>query len=316
MAIKDLRESKKIEEKIASIQKEAYAQAFESILMENVVLKEEEFKTIIENEIKKAKLELLDKLGLDESEIETAFVIKESQIESVENKLLEKYSETQIEILKEKFNMAEAEVSKLLESKEKAYVIKESQLEEVENKMVEEFNSKLEEKFGAKFSIIKEAVENGEEYFVIKESQIKEVENKMVEAFDTKLEESLGEEKFAELTEAIKNKEEFFIIKESEMPLVEEKMIERIKENLNGTDSKIEEKDGSAEAKRTSLAEKLMGGKTSISKKVEEKVEEVKVEEATNESDTQKSLAEKLLEDEGQGSIVENKTGTLAGKLI
>jgi len=317
MAIKDLRESKKIEEKIASIQKEAYAQAFESILMENVVLKEEEFKTIIENEVKKARAELLEKWGLTEDEVETAFVIKESKIEEVENKLLEKYAETQIEVLKEKFGMSEAQVSELLKSKERAFVIKESQLKEVEDKMVEEIDAKYEEALGEKFSIIKEAIENNEEIFVIKESQLKEVEDKMVEKYDEKLAEALGEDKFAELTEAMKNKEEFYIIKESEMALVEEKMIEKIKESLNEDSKEIVEND-ETQSTKSSLAEKLLGGKTKIEKVVESEgeVKDEPKEEEVNEGETKKSLAEKLLEDEGSKAITENKSGTLAGKLI
>jgi len=198
MAIKDLRKAK-ISEKVdvKEIQKQAFIEAYETILAENVVMTEAE----LSKAIREAKEEIIEDI---QNRIKRAFGSKAKLIEKA-----------------------------ILNGKTDLYIVTERELEEAESKMVEKLDEKIKARIGeANFENLESAIVEGKEVYILTDKDIKEVEEKFVEEMDKIIEDAIGKENFNILEKAIKNNEEIFVISEDLVPAIEEKMKAKIKEEL------------------------------------------------------------------------------------
>jgi hypothetical protein len=184
MAIKDLRkmtESINVDE----IKKEAFIEAYETILKENVVLTESELEKIIKEAQEKAVKEFKEglKVDVDLLESEEIIAIPESKIEEAEEKLLEKIDEKLKAVIGDDNY---AIMSECIKNGESFYIVTDEIIDESEeeltSELVEEFDEQIKEAIGEEnFEIISKAIKEGKELFVIDEDTIPVVEQKMIE---------------------------------------------------------------------------------------------------------------------------------------
>jgi hypothetical protein len=184
MAIKDLR---KMTENINvdEIKKEAFIEAYETILKENVVLTESELEKIIKETKKKAIKEFKEglKVDVDLFESEEIIAIPESKIEEAEEKFLEKIDEKLKSVIGDDNY---AIMKECIKNGESFYVVTDEIIDESEeqltSELVEEFDEQIEEAIGEEnFEIISKAIKEGKEFFIIDEDTIPMVEQKMIE---------------------------------------------------------------------------------------------------------------------------------------
>jgi len=196
MAIKDLRKQNESKVDIKEIKKEAFIEAYETILAENVVMTEEELKNTISEAVNKVKEAFKAALG-DKYELVEDAIKNETTIDLyTKNELVEEFDE----MIKEAIGEENFEIiNNAIREKKEIFVLDEELIEEAEDKFIDEIEEKIKEAIGEEnYKILDEAIKEKENIYIISEKLIPVIEEKMVQKIKEDLNEASPEGDYQE----------------------------------------------------------------------------------------------------------------------